>query len=149
MMSGPVMARFNRAGLVRPRARYLAFRGLFWLVVLTVLPQLVVVSAQVQLSFHVRSFTFKTIGLVPMLPYWAAMLGGLWWCARATNKRQLYLFSAYVLCGLASLANAQLLSGITEKVSIKLRNRQRANAAPNNKLRVIVQQYSSWHRMIA
>ena len=28
-MSGTVIARFNRAGLVRPRARYLAFRGLF------------------------------------------------------------------------------------------------------------------------
>jgi pimeloyl-ACP methyl ester carboxylesterase len=28
-MSGPAIARFNRAGLVRPRARYLAFRGLF------------------------------------------------------------------------------------------------------------------------
>jgi pimeloyl-ACP methyl ester carboxylesterase len=28
-MSGPVLARFNRLGLVRPRARYVAFRGLF------------------------------------------------------------------------------------------------------------------------
>ncbi|MFN8161399.1 MAG: alpha/beta hydrolase [Solirubrobacterales bacterium] len=28
-MSGPVIARFNRAGLVRPRARYMAFRGVF------------------------------------------------------------------------------------------------------------------------
>ena len=28
-MSGPVISRFNRAGLVRPRARYLAFRGIF------------------------------------------------------------------------------------------------------------------------
>lgn len=27
-MSGPTITRFNRAGLVRPRARYLAFRGL-------------------------------------------------------------------------------------------------------------------------
>jgi pimeloyl-ACP methyl ester carboxylesterase len=27
--TGPVLARFNRAGLVRPRARYLAFRGIF------------------------------------------------------------------------------------------------------------------------
>ncbi len=28
-MTGPVLARFNRAGLVRPRARYMAFRGVF------------------------------------------------------------------------------------------------------------------------
>ncbi len=28
-VSGPAIARFNRAGLIRPRARYLAFRGLF------------------------------------------------------------------------------------------------------------------------
>jgi pimeloyl-ACP methyl ester carboxylesterase len=28
-MTGPVIARFNRAGLIRPRARYLAFRGIF------------------------------------------------------------------------------------------------------------------------
>ena len=32
-----------------------------------------------------------------MLPYIAAFFVGLWWCARARNKRQLYLFSAYVL----------------------------------------------------
>ena len=50
-----------------------------------------------------------------------------------------FIMVLLLFVGFASLANAQLLSGITEKVSIKLRNRQQANAAPNNKLRVIVQ----------
>ena len=81
-----------------------AFRVLCWMVALLVVPQLVVISAQLTLSLHVGSATLHIIGLVPMLPYWVALLGGLYWCSRAVNNRQLYLFAAYVLCGIASLA---------------------------------------------
>ena len=49
-------------------------------------------------------YRIRTIGLVPMLVYFAAYFGGLWWCARAKNRRQLYLFSAYVLGAVATLA---------------------------------------------
>ncbi len=81
-----------------------AWKGFFWLTVLSVVPQLIVISAQVQMVVHLKSFSLKGPGIVPMLPYWIALLAGLWWCAQAKNHRQLYLFSAYVLCGIASLA---------------------------------------------
>ena len=81
-----------------------AFRVLCWMAALLVLPQLVLISAQLTLSLHLGAATVRLIGLVPMLPYWAALIGALYWCTRATNNRQLYLFAAYVLCGVASLA---------------------------------------------
>ncbi len=87
--------------------------GLLGLLLLAVVPQLVVMSVQVQLSFHLKSSSVKIIGLVPMLPYWAALGVVLWsFFGRGlgavirpiTNRRQLYLTSAWLLCGLASLA---------------------------------------------
>jgi hypothetical protein len=61
-------------------------------------------SIQLRWAVRVGSYTVRTIGLVPLLPYWAFFLVGLWWCGRARNKRQIYLFNAYLLCSLASLA---------------------------------------------
>ena len=81
-----------------------AFYGFLALFVLTTLPQLIIISIQLHLVFRVGATTVRMSGVVPMLPYIAAFLFALWWCARAENKRQLYLFSGYVLCALASLA---------------------------------------------
>jgi 4-amino-4-deoxy-L-arabinose transferase-like glycosyltransferase len=81
-----------------------SFYSFVALFVLTTLPQLIMISIQVTLVFRLGSTNVRMTGLVPMLPYFAAFGVGLWWCARATNKRQLYLFSGYVLCALASLA---------------------------------------------
>jgi len=80
---------------------FYAFVGLF---ALTVVPQLVMISIQVRLVLRLSSMNVRISGVVAMLPYIAAFLLALWWCARARNRRQLYLFSGYVLCGLASLA---------------------------------------------
>lgn len=80
---------------------FYAFLALF---VLTTLPQLILISAQVRLVFRLGSTNVRMSGVVPMLLYIAAFLVAIWWCARAQNKRQMYLFSGYVLCALASLA---------------------------------------------
>jgi 4-amino-4-deoxy-L-arabinose transferase-like glycosyltransferase len=88
-----------------------AYRGMMWLGVLTIVPQLIVMSVQLQpiliplrIPFLHLQWTLRLLGFVPMLPYWAAYAGALVWCSRATNKRQMYLFSAYILCGLSCLA---------------------------------------------
>jgi 4-amino-4-deoxy-L-arabinose transferase-like glycosyltransferase len=77
------------------------FLGLF---ALTTLPQLVLFSIQLALIFRVGDLNLHLFGIVPMLPYIATFVFGVVWCARARCKRQLYLFSGYVLCALASLA---------------------------------------------
>jgi 4-amino-4-deoxy-L-arabinose transferase-like glycosyltransferase len=74
------------------------------LFVVSTLPQLIVFSAQLMVAFRIGGTNVRLPGIVPMLPYFVAFLVGLWWCARAENKRQLYLFIGYVLCALASLA---------------------------------------------
>src|SRR5207302_9888184 len=85
-----------------PRATsFYVFAALF---ILTTASQLIVISAQLRWAFRFGSYTIRTIGLVPMAPYWMFFFIGLWWCGRAKNRRQLYLFNAYVLCALASLA---------------------------------------------
>lgn len=81
-----------------------AWRLFVALFTLTTLPQLIVISVQLKMYGTIGGYHFFTIGLVPMLPYFAAFFGGLWWCARATTRRELYLFSAYVFCALATLA---------------------------------------------
>lgn len=81
-----------------------AFYGFVALFALTTVPQLVVIALQLTLSFRLGSSVVRVAGIVPMLPYLAAFLVALWWCGRAKNKRQLYLFSAWVLCAVASLA---------------------------------------------
>jgi 4-amino-4-deoxy-L-arabinose transferase-like glycosyltransferase len=81
-----------------------AFYGFVALFVLSTLPQLIVIAIQLHVIVTVGQTRLHMAGVVAMLPYFAAFLVGLWWCARARNKRQLYLFSGYLLCALASLA---------------------------------------------
>jgi 4-amino-4-deoxy-L-arabinose transferase-like glycosyltransferase len=81
-----------------------AFYGFLALFVISTLPQLIVMSSQLHLVFRVGATSVRLAGVVAMLPYFAAFFFGLWWCARARNKRQLYLFTGYLLCALASLA---------------------------------------------
>jgi 4-amino-4-deoxy-L-arabinose transferase-like glycosyltransferase len=80
---------------------FYVFAALFALVTL---PQLIVFSVQVTAVFPLGGRVVRLAGIVPMLPYFAAFLGGLWWCGRVRNRRQLYLLIGYVLCALASLA---------------------------------------------
>ena len=91
-----------RYGLSVPRAT--AWWVFFTLFSVCTLPQLIVFSIQLTMSGNILGFHVRTIGLVPMLIYFAAYFGGVWWCARAKNRRQLYLFSAYVLGAMATLA---------------------------------------------
>jgi 4-amino-4-deoxy-L-arabinose transferase-like glycosyltransferase len=82
------------------RAFYLFAAGFL----LVVIPQLAVFSVQLVMDGFIFGHAIRTIGLVPMLPYVIAFFVGMWWCARAKNKRQLYLFSAYLFVALANLA---------------------------------------------
>ncbi|HEY1587203.1 MAG TPA: glycosyltransferase family 39 protein, partial [Polyangia bacterium] len=89
-------------GLSVPRAT--AWWVFFALFSVCTLPQLIVFSIQLKVSGNFFGFHVRTIGLVPMLIYFAAYFVGIWWCATAKNRRQLYLFSAYVLGAMATLA---------------------------------------------
>jgi hypothetical protein len=89
-------------GLSAPRAT--AWWVFFALFTVCVLPQLIVFSVQLTMNGNILGYHVRTIGLVPMLIYFAAYFAGVWWCAMAKNRRQLYLFSAYVLGGMATLA---------------------------------------------
>jgi 4-amino-4-deoxy-L-arabinose transferase-like glycosyltransferase len=85
-----------------PAARpFYIFIALF---VLTVLPQLVIISVQVSAVLRLGTMNIRLWGILCMLPWILMFFAALVWCARAKNTRQLYLFTAYVLCGLASLA---------------------------------------------
>ncbi len=101
-MEAPLPRRQLRFGLSVPRAT--AWWVFFALFTICTLPQLIVFSIQLEMVGNILGFRVRTIGLVPMLPYFAAYFFGVWWCARAKNKRQLYLLSAYVLGALATLA---------------------------------------------
>jgi 4-amino-4-deoxy-L-arabinose transferase-like glycosyltransferase len=68
------------------------------------IPQFIVNSIQLVMDGFIFNYHVRMIGLVPMLPYIVAFFGGLLWCARARNQRQVYLFSAYLLGALATLA---------------------------------------------
>jgi 4-amino-4-deoxy-L-arabinose transferase-like glycosyltransferase len=81
-----------------------AFTGFLLLFFLTVLPQLVTMSVQVKLVMRFSAFTVKMPGLVAMLPYFGTLALSVVLATRVRNRRQLYLLSGYVLCGLASLA---------------------------------------------
>jgi len=98
----PLPRRRLPLGLTVPDAP--AWWGFFALFTLCTLPQLIVFSIQLQMSGNIFGYHVRTIGLVPMGIYFAAFFFGLWWCARAKNRRQLYLFSAYVLGAMATLA---------------------------------------------
>ena len=81
-----------------------AFTAFMALFVISVIPQLIVMSIQVSWIAILFNYRIRMIGLVPMLPYFIVFLVGVWWCARAVNRRQLYLFSAYLLGAIACLA---------------------------------------------
>lgn len=81
-----------------------AFYGLAALAFFTVVPQLAVISAQINLSFTLGRHAFRIHGVVPMLPYIAGFLLFAWLAARATCRRQLYLYVAFLMCGLSTLA---------------------------------------------
>ncbi len=94
-----------------------SFYVFFLVLVFTVLVPLTIISVQLKAAFvlgpvHIGryvialpSVTFRDIwGIVPMAPYWALSVWAILWCARARNKRQVYLYTAYVMCGLATLA---------------------------------------------
>ncbi|HXU73414.1 MAG TPA: glycosyltransferase family 39 protein [Polyangia bacterium] len=89
-------------GFSVPRAT--AWWVFFALFTICTLPQLIVFSIQLTMVGNILGFHVRTIGLVPMLIYFAAYFVGVWWCAGAKNRRQLYLFSAYVLGAMATLA---------------------------------------------
>ena len=78
-----------------------AFYGFFALFVFFAGGQLLIDSIELRLRV---SPTLILPGLVPMLPYIGCFFVGLWWAARATTRRELYLLSAWLLCALASLA---------------------------------------------
>ena len=101
-MEAPLERRPLPFGLSVPRAT--AWWVFFALFTLCTLPQLIVFSVQLTMVGNLFGYHVRTIGLVPMLIYFAAYFGGVWWCALAKNRRQLYLFSAYVLGALATLA---------------------------------------------
>jgi 4-amino-4-deoxy-L-arabinose transferase-like glycosyltransferase len=94
--------RIGKLTLSWPRAT--AFYVFLALYALSAIPQLLAISVQLHAVFRVGVFTVRLLGLVVMLPYILGFVFALWWCARAKNKRQLYLFSGYVLCAVASLA---------------------------------------------
>ena len=89
-------------GLSWPHAP--AFYGFLALFVGTTLPQLVIDSVQLHAGVRMLGYHIVFPGVVPMLPYIAAFFLGLFFAARARNRRQLYLLAAWVLCALASLA---------------------------------------------
>jgi 4-amino-4-deoxy-L-arabinose transferase-like glycosyltransferase len=110
-----LMPEDEREAAVPRRAFHLGSREVSWphtpafyvfvaLFALTTLPQIIMMSIDLRFSIHLGTANYHFIGLVAMLPYLAAFLVALFWCARATNKRQLYLFSAWLLCAIASLA---------------------------------------------
>jgi 4-amino-4-deoxy-L-arabinose transferase-like glycosyltransferase len=85
-----------------PRAT--AFYGFLAMFVVAALPQLLVISVQLRYQPIIFGYRIHMPGVVPMLPYLGGFVVTLWWCARATTRRELYLLSAWVLCALASLA---------------------------------------------
>jgi 4-amino-4-deoxy-L-arabinose transferase-like glycosyltransferase len=80
----------------------------FWvflgLLAVTVVPQLLIISIQVSYVAQIFRWRVHLTGLVPMLPYWVLLGVSVWWCARARTRRQIYLFAAYLLAAVATLA---------------------------------------------
>jgi 4-amino-4-deoxy-L-arabinose transferase-like glycosyltransferase len=81
-----------------------AFYGFIALFVVAALPQLLVDCVQLHAFVPLGGRQIVVPGLVPMLPYVVGFFVAIWWCARVTTRRQLYLLAAWVLCALASLA---------------------------------------------
>jgi 4-amino-4-deoxy-L-arabinose transferase-like glycosyltransferase len=85
-----------------PHAR--AFYLFLALIATTVLPPLIVIAIQLKLVVRLSSSQLRFAGIVPMLPYIAALIAALVWSLRCRNLRQLYLCAAWVLVGIATLA---------------------------------------------
>jgi 4-amino-4-deoxy-L-arabinose transferase-like glycosyltransferase len=96
-----LFVRRRRLGSIPLATSFWVFLALF---AVAVLPQLIVISAQLEWIFGLGPLRVRTIGLVPMLPYFICFFAALYVCAGARTRRQLYLFSAYVLGALACLA---------------------------------------------
>lgn len=82
-----------------------AFYGFLALFALFVVPQLVVNLLQLK-SFSVsfRGHGFRVAGPLAMMPFVLLFALSLLWCAQVQNRRSIYLWTAYALCGVATLA---------------------------------------------
>ncbi len=98
-----------------------AFYVFMLLFVLCTLSQIIVDAVQIKeiqlgvlfIGRHKFDFSSRHLpGFLLMVPYAVGFAVAMWWCARATNLRQLYLFSAYLLCAVASLAKGPAGIGI-------------------------------------
>ena len=94
----PLPRRQGPLGLSWPHAP--AYYGFLALFVATTATQLLIDSIQLR----IRAGGLILPGVVPMAPWIAIFLLMLWWSARATSRRELYLLTAWLLCALASLA---------------------------------------------
>ena len=81
-----------------------SFYVLMALVVLTVLPQLVIISTQVHFGFALGKKQLRFSGVLAMLPYILVLAVWLWYALRLTSLRQIYFHVAFLMCGLATLA---------------------------------------------
>lgn len=82
-----------------------AFYGFVALFGLLVLPQLVTNLIQLKsFSVVIRGHGYRVAGPVAMLPFCMLFVLSLLWCAQVRNRRSIYLWTAYVFCGLATLA---------------------------------------------
>ncbi len=82
-----------------------AFYGFLALFSLVVLPQLVVNLIQLKsFAVSIRGHGFRVAGPLAMLPFVLLFLLTLVWCSQARSRRSVYLWTAYALCGLATLA---------------------------------------------
>ncbi len=82
-----------------------AFYGVVALYVLCVVPQLVVDCVQLRdFTFAFYAHSYRTLGLVPMLPFVGLFLLSLPWIAAVRDRRSIYLWVAYITGGIATLA---------------------------------------------
>ena len=87
-----------------------AFHGLLALCTVFVVPQIAIIAAEVQLLFTtpklgpIPAKAIRMSGLVPMLPYFGAFLAFLWLAAKARTRKQIYLYVAFLMCGVSTLA---------------------------------------------
>ena len=94
---------FGRYTLEWPHAP--AFYGAMALYVLCVAPQLLVNLIQLRsFSLAVFGHTYRVIGAIAVVPFWILFGVSLWWCCRARTRQQIYLWVAYVMGALATLA---------------------------------------------
>ena len=82
-----------------------AFYGFVALFALLVVPQLVVNLIQLKsFAILVRGHGYRVAGPVAMLPFCLLFVLSLLWCMQVQSRRAIYLWTAYLMCGLATLA---------------------------------------------